>query len=197
MMSIFSAAMTLFLIMDPLGNIPIFASILKDIEPRRQRRIIVREHLISLGILLGVLLIGEHVTQFLGLRQESISIGGGIVLFLIAVRMIFPSAAGNAGDELEGEPLIVPLAIPLISGPSAIATLLLFVSSYPNSLLEWCAAVFLAWSGSLTIHFFSNRFIQVLSRRVLIAIERLMGMVLVVMAVQMFFDGILKYFGFP
>src|SRR5262245_39310861 len=124
-MDTFSAAVMLFLIMDPLGNVPTFLSILKDIEPRRRRIILVRELIISLIILLAFLFLGQYLLDFLQLKQESISIAGGIVLFLIALKMIFPSEGGVMGQTPEGEPFIVPLAIPLIAGPSTLAALLL------------------------------------------------------------------------
>lgn len=192
-MSLFTAALTLFLIMDPLGNIPVFVSILKDYDSKRQRMIIIREHLISLFLLVMVLLVGEKFTAIMGFHQESISIGGGIVLFLIAIKMIFPTPSGSDGDKVDEEPFIVPLAVPLIAGPSAVATLLLFVSSHQQGFFHWLLVVLLAWTSSLAILLFAPLFLKLLKRRVLIAIEKVMGMVLIVMSVQMFFEGLLKY----
>ena len=191
--SILSAATTLFLIMDPLGNIPIFAGILKNVDRKKQSWIILREHLISFCSLILVLLVGARFTMFIGLRQESIAIGGGIVLFLIAIKMIFPTSAGWSEDQEEGEPFIVPLAIPLITGPSTIATLLLVVSTYPNSLMNWFFSVCIAWTGSLLVLSLSPIFLRILKRRILLATERLMGMVLVVISVQLFFEGLVSF----
>lgn len=120
-MDTFSATVMLFLIMDPLGNVPTFLSVLKDIAPRRRRIIIVRELFFALVILLLFLFLGQYLLDFLKLKQESISIAGGIVLFLIALKMIFPSEGGVVGATPEGEPFIVPLAIPLVAGPSTLA----------------------------------------------------------------------------
>lgn len=117
MNEIISAAVLLILIMDPLGNLPIFMSVLKHTEPKRRRAIMVRELLIALLVMLVFLFAGEKILAFLSLRAETVSISGGIILFLIAIKMIFPSASGNSSGLPAGEePFIVPLAIPLVAG---------------------------------------------------------------------------------
>jgi len=132
-METFAAAVTLFLIMDPLGNIPIFLSVLSGVVPERRRRILIRELLIALAIMLLFLFTGPTILTVLGLSREAISIGGGLVLMIIAIRMIFPSRGGVMGDDgSEGEPLIVPLAMPLIAGPSVLATLVLLAETGPD-----------------------------------------------------------------
>jgi multiple antibiotic resistance protein len=123
-MKLSSAVLTLFLVMDPLGNIPPFLSVLKNVQPERRRRVLVREILIAYVVLLVFLFLGKRVLALLSLQQETISVAGGIVLFLIALRMVFPQDRGLFGETLEGEPFIVPLAIPLVAGPSALAVLL-------------------------------------------------------------------------
>ncbi|MBM3286561.1 MAG: YhgN family NAAT transporter [Candidatus Eisenbacteria bacterium] len=193
MMDVFSAAVTLFLTMDPLGNVPIFIAVLKKLDPKKRRRVLVRELFFSLAILVGFLLIGEYILRFLNLRQETISIAGGIVLFLIALRMIFPPHEGILGDIPDGEPFIVPLAIPLVAGPSALATILLLARSEPGRLAEWLLAVLVAWIVSAAILLFSGVFYRVFRQRGLIAMERLMGMILVMVSVQMFLDGVAGY----
>ena len=192
-MSTITAAVTLCLIMDPLGNIPIFLSALKSVEPKRRSIVLVRELLISLFVLLFFLLVGQYLLTFLNLKQEAISIAGGIVLFLISLRMVFPQEGGIMGDHLEGEPFIVPLAVPLLAGPSTIATLLLLVRSEPNRMVDWLMALFFAWIVTAAILMSSTFFYRVLRQRGLIAMERLMGMLLVVVAVQMFLDGVAQY----
>ncbi len=189
-MDILSAAILLFLIMDPLGNVPIFLSILRDIPARRRLFIIVREKIIALGVLLLLLYFGANILAVLGLRQESVSVAGGIILFIIAIKMLFPGARGEYDDQVDGEPLIVPLAIPLIAGPSILAALLLMVSREPDRMLDWTIALIIAWSASLLILMSSNLLQRMLGQRGLVAIERLMGMLLVTMAVQMFLDGV-------
>lgn len=194
-MDLISATILLFLIMDPLGNVPIFLSILKDIEPRRRLFIIVREKLIALVVLMVLLYFGKNILDMLGLRAESVSVAGGIILFIIAIKMLFPGAKAEYDDQIEGEPLVVPLAIPLIAGPSLLATLLLMVSKEPERMLDWTLALVIAWSVSLLILLSSNLLQRLLGQRGLVAVERLMGMLLVAMAVQMFLDGISAYLG--
>jgi len=132
-MTTLSAGIMLFLIMDPLGNIPFFLSLLKDVPPKRRRLIMVRELLIALGVLLVFLFGGQHILELLQLKPDSISIAGGIVLFLIGIRMVFPPADGSGifGKPGGGEPFIVPMAIPGVAGPSAMAALLLLTNTQP------------------------------------------------------------------
>lgn|ERR1041385_552881 len=191
-MRIFFNAITLLLIMDPLGNIPPFLSALKTVERRRQRMVLLRETLIAYLVLLTFLFGGKYVLRLLSLQQETISIAGGIVLFLIALRMIFPKADG-ARDALEGEPFIVPLAIPFIAGPSTLAALLLLQQSTPNSTLQLFLALTLAWFVTAVILLSSTVLYRLLKERGLIALERLMGMLLVMLAVQMFINGVAKF----
>ena len=188
--AIISSAVVLFLVMDPLGNIPIFLSILKDIEPKRRWKIISRELLIALVILLIFLFFGQRILEILQLESESVSIAGGIILFIIGIRMVFPSRRGVLGDQLEGEPFIVPLAIPLIAGPSALATLILLVNSDPTNMLNWLTVLLIAWALTAVILLSAPIFYKILRKRGLAAIERLMGMILIMIAVQMFVNGI-------
>lgn len=189
-MSTFAAAFLLFLIIDPIGNVPVFLSILKRVAPERRRLVLLRELVLALAVLVSFLLAGQVVLDFLRLEREAISIAGGIILFIIALRMIFPVRSALAADELDGEPLLVPLAVPLIAGPSTIATLLLLVRSAPHRMLDWLAALLLAWSAAVLILLSSGYFYRFLGSRGLAALERLMGMLLVVMAVQMFLNGL-------
>ena len=189
-MKIFFNAITLLLIMDPLGNIPPFLSTLKKVEPDRRRKILLREILIAYVVLLAFLFAGKYVLRLLSLQEETISIAGGIVLFLIALRMVFPRQEAT-GDPLEGEPFIVPLAIPLVAGPSTLAALLLLQQS--SSTLELFLALTLAWIVTAVILLSSTILYRLLKERGLIAVERLMGMLLVMLAVQMFINGVAKF----
>jgi multiple antibiotic resistance protein len=184
-----SAVITLFLIMDPLGNIPMFLSALKNVPAARRQRVLVREILLAYVVLLVCVFAGNAALQLLGLEQETISIAGGIVLFLIALRMIFP-ADGAAQDTLEGEPFLVPLAVPLIAGPSTLAALLLLQRSAPGETAWLLLALTIAWAASGAILLSSTFFYRLLRERGLIAMERLMGMLLVMIAVQMFMNGL-------
>jgi multiple antibiotic resistance protein len=191
---IFSATVLLFLTLDPIGNVPICLSLLENVAPERRRRVLLRELLLALLVLLTFLFLGPYILGFLHLRQESISITGGIILFLIAMKMVFPvPRAVQTEEEIEGEPLLVPLAIPLIAGPSAIATLLLMVTQEPQFWWKWTIALFAAWLISAVILLSSTGLKRVLGKRGLVAMERLMGMLLVAIAVQMFLDGMMAY----
>ena len=194
--SVFSAAVVLFFVMDPLGNAPLFLSLLKDIEPKRRRWIIVRELLIALAIMLLFLFFGQSLLNLLELEQESVTIAGGIVLMIIGLRMIFPTKEGVMGDQGSGEPFIVPLAIPLVAGPSALATLILMVRSEPEALAgKWLLALLLAW-GAASLVLSSAPFLYgLLKERGLSALERLMGMLLIMIAVQMLVNGFQAAFG--
>ena len=192
-MSVASAALLLFLILDPLGNIPVFLSMLRSLPPRRQRIVLARELLIALGVLMAFLWGGKYALELMHLRQESVSIAGGIVLFLIGIRMIFPPPEGLMGEIPDGEPFIVPMAIPLIAGPSGMAAVILMGSDNPERLGDWSLALVAAWAATAVILFSATYLYRWLGQRVLTAVERLMGMLLVAISVQMFLDGIAKY----
>ena len=192
-MTIYTAAILLFLVMDPLGNIPIFLSVLKDVEPAHRRRIIIRELIIAYGVLLLFLFFGHHILDLLQITEPSLSIAGGVILFIIALKMIFPQQEGVFGTTQEREPLIVPLAIPLVAGPSSIATILLLSAQDPTRILDWFVALTGAWLVSAVILFGSGLLRKVLRRRGLAALERLMGMILTTVAVQMLLSGIEQF----
>ena len=188
-----SAGILLFLIMDPLGNIPLFLSLLKNVAPRRRRWVLVRELLIALCVLFAFLLGGGFILRILQLKQESVSIAGGLVLFLIGVRMIFPPKEGLFGETGGGEPFIVPMAIPSVAGPSTMAALLLLANQQPGRLGAWSLALFAAWLGTAAILLSSTYLFRWLGEQVLTALERLMGMLLVALSVQMFLGGVVAY----
>ena len=194
-MTITSAALLLFLILDPLGNIPVFLSLLRGMPAHRQRFVLVREMLIALGVLMAFLWGGRYALELMHLRQESVSIAGGIVLFLIGLRMIFPSPEGIMGELPGGEPFIVPMAIPLVAGPSGMAAVMLMGSQEPGRMGAWSLALLVAWAATAAILFSATYLYKWLGARVLSAIERLMGMVIVAISVQMFLDGLSAYLG--
>ena len=192
-MTTISAAILLFLILDPLGNVPVFLSLLKPLAPHRRRLVLLRELLIALAVLFLFLFAGKAILDAMHIKQESVSIAGGIVLFLIGIRMIFPTAEGIVGEVPEGEPFIVPLAIPMVAGPSGMAAVILMGSSDPHRLGDRSLALFLAWLATAVILFSATYLYKVLGSRVLTAVERLMGMLLVTLSVQMFLDGVAAY----
>lgn len=193
-MTFYTAAITLFLVMDPLGNIPIFLSLLEHLEPRRRRQVIVREMVLALGILTAFLFLGKYILEGLHVSEPALSIGGGVVLFLIAIKMIFPrpEQAAAPGEE-EGEPLLVPLAVPLVAGPSAMAMVILFATQYPRRILSWFLALLIAWLASSLILLSADFLRRYLGRRVITAVERLMGMILITVSVEMLLNGIQTY----
>jgi multiple antibiotic resistance protein len=188
---LFSSVLTLFLIMDPLGNVPLFLAVLRVVPPERRRRVLMREIGFAYVVLLAFLFAGRYLMQFLHLEEATIGIAGGIVLFLISLRMIFPTEQGVMGETMEGgEPFVVPLAIPLFAGPSTLAALLLLEQAGSAATGSLFLAVTIAWAVSGAILLSSTFFYRVLRERGLIAMERLMGMILVMVAVQMATDGI-------
>lgn len=187
-----SAAVLLFFVMDPFGNIPMVLSLLKDVAPERRRKVVLRELVIALLVLLFFLFLGQQILDFLGLHEESVSIAGGIVLAVIGLRMVFPRPEGVMGQQPEGEPFIVPLAVPLIAGPSAMAMVILMARSDPSAMGMWTLALLLAWVGTAAVILASPLLMKLLRQRGLAALERLMGMLLIMLAVEMVVDGFLR-----
>ena len=194
-MTIFSAAMLLFLVMDPFGNIPLFMSALSEVDEKRHSRIIIRELFIALGVLVVFLFIGQHLLGLLQIRGDALTAAGGVVLLLISIKMIFPTAGGLSEGLPSGEPFIVPLAVPYVAGPSAMAAVMLIMNREPERWPEWLGAVGLAWFVSAIIIAAAAPLVRVLGKRVLVAIERLMGMLLAAVAIQMLLSGIAQFLG--
>ena len=192
-MTLLSAAVLLFFVMDPLGNVPLFLSALRHVDPARYRTVILRELGIALVVLVVFLFVGRYLLDLLHVSSAALTAGGGIILLLIALRMIFPSGERTLREEVEGEPFIVPLAVPYTAGPSTLATELLLMSGEPSRWPVWLGAVVLAWLASAVILYFSAGLRQVLGERGLTAMERLMGMLLVIVAVEMLMGGIAEY----
>ena len=196
-MRLYSALITLVLVMDPFGSIPVFLSLLGRVDPRRRRVVIVREMAIALGVLILFLFFGRYILAGLHVSGPAVSIAGGVILLLIAIRMIFPGAVpqpeSDAQSAAESEPVIVPLAVPLIAGPSAIATVTLLSTRYPGSLGRWLVALAGAWAASLGVLLASGFLGRILGTTVLRAIERLMGMILTTLAVQMLLSGVQEF----
>lgn len=194
-MTLFSAAVTLLLILDPFGNVAMFNAILVKVPVERRRKVLVREVLIAYGILMSFLLAGRELLTFLGLQESSLSLAGGIMLFIIAIGMVFPGRGMTFTAEGDDEPFIVPLATPLIAGPSGMAFLLLLATQHPGRLADWALAVTAASGISAAILILGERVIRLLGMRGMRAIERLMGMILTLIAVQMITNGVSLYWG--
>lgn len=192
-MELLSATALLLLTTDPLGNVPSFISVLQPVPPERRRAVVVRELVFALAIMLAFLAGGRQLTSLLGIRPEAISIAGAIVLFLVAIEMILPGRGRRGADGGEvGEPFIVPLATPLLAGPSTLATIIL-ITSKPGGLLTGLWAVLLSWVVVFCTLIAAPAIMKVLRDRGARAVERLMGMLLVMLAVQMFLNGLREY----
>lgn len=192
-MSFTSAVVILLLVMDPVGNIPLFVALLRPVEPGRRTLVILRECAIAFLVLLLFVFFGNSILKLLGLSDSSLNIAGGLILFLIALRMIFRRPDGVFGDVISGEPFIVPLAIPSITGPTAIATVILMVSRAPQRMLEWVAAATIAMLITLSLLLFAERLSKLVGERGLLAFERLMGLILTAIAVEMLLQGIQSF----
>ncbi len=190
---IISAIFTLTLVMDPLGNIPLFITALKNVEESRRIKVITRELIIALFIMVFFLFFGKWIVRLLSIDMPSLSVAGGIVLFLIALSMIFPSNHSAFSETPDSEPFIVPLAIPLVAGPSVLSTILIFNMKDPGNLPVWFLIVFVSWLINIAILGFSSKIAKFLGQRGLTALEKLMGMILITISVQMLLTGIKKF----
>jgi MarC family membrane protein len=188
------AFILLILVTDPFGNVPIFVSAMQNVPKARRWKVVVRECTIAYGILLLFMFFGRHLLSAMQLSEISLRIGGSVILFLIAMRMVFPQPGGLFGDtEGDGEPFIVPLAIPAIAGPSALATVLLFSSRSNTEVMLNVAALTAVAVVWLAVFLGAERLQKALGPRVMTAFERLMGLILTAMAVEMFMAGIREF----
>lgn len=188
-----SAVVLLLLVCDPFGNIPIFISALRDVPKERRRFIILRECVIAFLVLTLFVFVGEPFLKLVGLSSVSLQLGGGVVLMLVAIRMVFPSKEGVYGAPPGGEPFIVPLAVPALAGPSALATVLLLVSRDPARTAQWVAAIGVTLALSALVLAFAEQLQRWLGERVTVAFERLMGLILAAVAVELMLRGIRGY----
>lgn len=193
-MSLVSAVILLVLVMGPLGNIPLFLTALRDVEPDRHRTVIVRELLIALAIMLFFLAGGRYLLSVLNVTSSALTAAGGVILLLIAIRLVFPTDDRSRKEAVHEEPFVVPMAIPYTAGPSVLATEALLMSQEPDRWATWLLAVIIAWSITAAILYMSSPLRKLLGDRGLTAIERLMGMILVIVAMQMLLEGISDFF---
>ena len=192
-MDLVSATILLVLVMDPFGNMPLVISVLRNVDPGARTRVVLRECAIAYAVLLAFMFGGDRFMHLLRLSDNALAIAGGLILFLIALRMVFPHAEGIFGESGETSTFIVPLAIPAIAGPSALATVLLLVSREPQRVFDWVAALSLAMLVSTLVMVSAQRISAWIGRRGVIAIERLMGLVLTAIAVEMLLNGVQRF----
>jgi multiple antibiotic resistance protein len=176
--------------MDPIGNIPLYIALLKDLDPKRQKIVICREMFIALVVIVIFTFIGEGLMNFLHVGNDTIQIAGGLILFLICLKMIFPPLVkeNHALLQEEREPFLVPLAIPLIAGPSTLAAVMIFARQ--ESSFSLIGSILIAWTASLVILLAATNLQKILGARGILAMERLMGLILILIAVQMFLSGV-------
>lgn len=194
-LSILSTALLLMFVLDPFGNVPLLLALLKGMDNRKRYRIIVREVFIGLGILLLFLYFGDEFLKIFHLETEAVTIAGGVIFFIIGIKMIFPNPNNEALFSSDSEPLIVPIALPMIAGPSALATLILLSHNHPGQSMSLLYALLIAWGIVFFIFLISPMLYRILRNKGLTALERLMGMLLLIMSIQMFIDGLKGVFG--
>ena len=188
-MEFFYLSFTLFILIDSFGNIPLYISLLQNIDPKRQRFIILRELIIAYAVIILFIIAGDEFLKFLHIKHYTISLAGGMILFLTALKMIFPASLkkNNARKEHVEEPFLVPLAIPLIAGPVVLAAVMLYATQYPLGILIGASTI--AWVFSTLVLIFSPILGKKMGVRGVSALERLMGLILILMAIDMFCEG--------
>lgn len=192
-----STVFLLLLLLDPLGNVPLLLPMLRPLSESRRRRVILRENLIAGIALVLFVFLGDWLLAALRLTEPALAISGGLILFLIALRMVFPAHGSlDAEHDYGGEPLVVPVAIPMIAGPAALATVLL-TAHEADHLGMLVAAIVVAMAINTVILLAANPLARLFGKAGLAAMERLMGLALTAMAVQMLISGIKVAFALP
>lgn len=189
-----SAFILLLLVLDPFGSLPIYISVMGRVQASRRRWVVVREIGLAFLVLLGFMFAGDTFLSLMHLSERSLEVAGGVILLMVAIRMIFSSGGGTYGDDGDREPLLFPLAVPLLAGPSAMASVLLLASRQPERMLTWVAALSAAMAVSGVVLLGANRLRRLLGDSVVSAVEKLMGLVLTAIAVEMILAGLKRYF---
>ena len=190
-----SALVLLLLVLDPFGSLPIFISVMRNVAPERRTRVALRESALAFGVLAVFMLTGQAFLSLMRLSERSLEVAGGVILLIIAIRMIFASGGEvYASEGKDREPLIFPLAVPLLAGPSAMATVLLLASRQPERLFDWIGALTVAMAVSAMVLLGADRIRKWIGSSMVSAIEKLMGLVLTAIAVEMILAGLKRYF---
>ena len=190
-----SALILLVLVLDPLGSLPIFISVMRAVPRERRTLVAVREIGLAFIVLLSFMFLGDAFLRLMHLSERSLEVAGGVILLIIAIRMIFGGSSELAyGLEPGREPFVFPLAVPLLAGPSAMATVLLLASRQPERIGEWIGALITAMLVSFVVLILADRIRRLLGDSVVSAIEKLMGLVLTAIAVEMVLAGLKRYF---
>ncbi|MGY4828444.1 MarC family protein [Sphaerotilaceae bacterium SBD11-9] len=189
-----SAFILLLLVLDPLGSLPIFIPVMRQVAPQRRRWVALREVGVAFAVLFAFMFLGDAFLRVMHLSERSLEVAGGVILLMVAIRMIFSHEGGVYGTPEGKEPLIFPLAVPLLAGPSAMATVLLLASRQPDKLLSWVGALSCALGVSLLVLLLCERIRRWVGDSVVSATEKLMGLVLTAIAVEMILAGLKRYF---
>jgi len=190
-----SALVLLLLVLDPIGSLPVFISVMRNVVPERRTRVALRESGLAFGVLVAFMLTGQAFLSLMRLSERSLEVAGGVILLIIAIRMIFASGGEVYASDGKGrEPLIFPLAVPLLAGPSAMATVLLLASRQPERLLAWVGALTVAMLFSAAVLLGADHIRRWIGSSMVSAIEKLMGLVLTAIAVEMILAGLKRYF---
>jgi MarC family membrane protein len=185
-----SIAFSLFLLMDSIGNIPFYISFLKRVDSKRQRYIICRELLVALVVIITFNFAGDGLMNFLQIKIDTVQIAGGVILFLLCLKMIFPPHIDpNETLPQDEEPFIVPLAIPLVAGPSVLAAVMIY-SRQEEKQTVMVGAIMIAWAATLAVLLLSPQLKKIFGWRGIMALERLMGLILALISIQMFLNGV-------
>jgi MarC family membrane protein len=191
-----SALVLLLLVLDPFGSLPVFISIMRGVAPERRTGVALREAAIAFGVLVAFMLSGQGFLTLMHLSERSLEVAGGVILVIIAIKMIFGTGADNAyaPDGVVREPFVFPLAVPLLAGPSAMATVLLLASRQPDHIVRWIGALTVAMAVSGAVLILADRIRRLIGDSMVNAIEKLMGLVLTAIAVEMILAGLKRYF---
>ena len=195
--SFLSAFILLLLVLDPLGSLPIFIPLMREVPPERRTRVALRELLIAFVVLFAFMVFGDVILRVMRLSERSLEVAGGVILLMVAIRMIFSAEGGVYGTPEGKEPFIFPLAVPLLAGPSAMATVLLLASRQPDRVMAWAGALTCAMAVSGAVLLLCDRIRKLLGDSVVAALEKLMGLVLTAIAVEMILAGLKQYFMAP
>lgn len=194
-MNFLSSVLTLFLVQDPIGNIPICIALLRTVPQQRRGWLIIRENLIALLILSLFLLSGKTILNQLHITTPGLGIAGGFILFMVAIKLVFPDNTPQKPTDIPSqEPFIVPLAIPLLAGPASMATITLYSSQYPHDIGLCLLALFVVSLLSTAILLLALPLYQWIKPSLLQALERLTGVILIIMATQMLLDNLYAYY---
>lgn len=182
----------LFFIMDPFGNISSYLHMVRGIAPKRQRYLVMREMLLALLVMLTFFFIGDYILYGLGLSLVTVKISSGLILFLVAIKILFSSQSSLRANLPQEEPFLIPLAIPLIAGPALLATIMLYALTEPSR-ITMLSSIFIAWLASVGVLLAAPRLERILGVNGLTACEKLMGMVLILLSLQRFLEGIKEF----